>query len=126
MGNEMASASSKGNTTASALNPTAVFSALSNDIRWRAVQLMVDGTKIRATDLAAAVVGRDFDICSKHLVTLAQAGVADRVYGQDRRMLFYFIPEQFRPQPGVVNYGFCVLRFGKATPAGAIPLTGKD
>lgn len=93
------------------LNPTVVFSALSNDIRWRAMQLMADGTKIRATDLAAAL-GRDFDICSKHLSTLAGTGAVNWTPGEDRRMLFYFIPKQFRPRPGVVDFGFCRLRFG--------------
>lgn len=71
---------------------------------------MADGAKIRATDLAAAVK-RDFDNCSKHLVILHNSGAVDWVYGEDRRMLFYFIPKQFLPEPGVVDYGFCRLRF---------------
>src|ERR1035438_5880382 len=81
-------------------DPTALFSALSNDIRWRAMQLMADGAKIRATDLAAALK-RDFDICSKHLSILAASGAADFTPGTDRRMLFYFIPEKFRLGRGI-------------------------
>lgn len=99
--------------TSPALNPTAVFAAFSNDIRWRAIQLMTDGSQIRATDLAA-VVQRDFDICSKHLTILANAGVVTWTRGKDRRTLLYFIPEKYRPQPGVVDYGFCAVRFGDA------------
>lgn len=97
-----------------ALNPTAVFSALSNDIRWRAMQLMADGSKIRATDLAAALK-RDFDKCSKHLSILAASGAAAWAHGEDRRTVVYFIPEKFRLARGIVDYGFCRLRFGGAT-----------
>ena len=74
------------------------------------MKLMADGTKIRATDLAR-MVKRDFDICSKHLTILRAAGVVDWEAGNDRRMLFYFIPAQFRPEPGTLDYGFCRLRF---------------
>ncbi|HXE42264.1 MAG TPA: hypothetical protein VN516_04485 [Candidatus Baltobacteraceae bacterium] len=103
------------------LNPTDIFSALSNDIRWQAMKLMADGTKIRATDLAAAVK-RDFDNCSKHLTILRESGAVDWVYGEDRRMLFYFIPEKFRTEPGVVDYGFCQLRFASAVKEKINPL----
>lgn len=99
--------------TVAALNPTDIFGALSNEIRWRAVELMAGGAKIRATDLAAAL-GRDFDVCSKHLSLLAKAGAADWERGADQRTVLYFIPEQFRPRPGVVDYGFCAARFGAA------------
>lgn len=108
--------------TSPGLDPTAVFAAFSNAIRWRALQLMADGSQIRATDLAAAIQ-RDFDICSKHLTILANTGAVDWTRGQDRRTLLYFIPEQYRPQPGVVDYGFCAVRFGDAVKlAGKIPV----
>jgi hypothetical protein len=97
-------------TSSTQLDPVAVFSAFSNPIRWQAMKLMADGTKIRATDLATTIK-RDFDICSKHLTILHDSGAVDWAYGEDRRMLFYFIPEKFRTEPGVVDYGFCRLRF---------------
>ena len=100
-------------TTVPALNPTDIFGALSNDIRWRAMAMMANGAKICATDLATALK-RDFDICSKHLSLLAKSGAADWMRGEDKRTVLYFIPEQYRPQPGVVDYGFCAVRFGEA------------
>jgi len=111
MNPEPASAPAAAETTVPALNPTDIFGALSNDIRWRAMQLMAGGAKIRATDLATALK-RDFDICSKHLSLLQASGAADWERGQDQRTVLYFIPEQYRPRPGVVDYGFCRLRFG--------------
>ena len=113
MNPEPASAPAATGTTDPALNPTDIFGALSNDIRWRAVQLMAGGAKIRATDLAKAL-GRDFDICSKHLSLLAKSGAADWERGEDQRTVLYFIPEKYRVVPGVVDYGFCAVRFGGA------------
>jgi hypothetical protein len=122
MNPQPASTPAAAGTTVPALNPTDIFGALSNDIRWRALELMAGGAKIRATDLTAAL-GRDFDICSKHLSLLARSGAADWERGEDQRTVLYFIPEQYRPQPGVVDYGFCAVRFGDAAkPAERIPM----
>jgi hypothetical protein len=92
------------------LDALKVLAALSNDIRWQAMQLMANGTAICATD-PAPKVGRDVDTVSKHLRVLQASGAADWRAGEDTRFTFYFVPEKFRPQPGVVDYGFCQFRF---------------
>ena len=92
------------------LDPVTVFAALSNPMRWQAIQLMAGGKKISATDLATAMK-RDFDIASKHLKILRESGAVDWVSGEDRRLVFYFIPSAYRPEPGVVDFGFCTLKF---------------
>jgi hypothetical protein len=107
------------------LNPTDIFGALSNEIRWRALELMAGGAKIRATDLATALK-RDFDICSKHLSLLAKSGAASWERGEDARTVLYFIPEQYRPQPGVVDYGVCAVRFGDAAKPAELIRIAKD
>ena len=99
---------------APALDPVTVLAALANDVRWQAMTMMAGGTGISASDLAAAS-GRDVDSAGKHLRVLRAAGAADWRAGRDTRFTLYFIPEKFRPQPGVVDYGFCRLQFTPPT-----------
>ena len=72
--------------------------------------MMANGQEISASELAAAA-HRQFDISAKQLRILNKIGAVQRKAGKDRRFLMYFIPQQFRPEPGVVDYGFCRLRF---------------
>lgn|GEM_PF-2702343 len=95
---------------APALDPVTVLAALANDVRWQAMTMMANGNGISASDLAA-VSGRDVDSAGKHLRLLRSSGAADWRAGEDTRFTLYFIPEKFRPQPGVVDYGFCRLQF---------------
>jgi hypothetical protein len=74
---------------------------------------MAGGAAISATDLAAAS-GVNVDSAGKHLRVLRAAGAADWRAGEDTRFTHYFIPEKFRPQPGIVDYGFCRLEFPAA------------
>ncbi len=96
------------------LDPVAVFAALGNPMRWQAMQLMAGGKAISATDLATAM-HRDFDIASKHLKILRDSGAVGWMSGTDRRLRFYFIPRKYLLATGVVDYGFCTLKF-PATP----------
>ena len=95
---------------ASALDPVTVLAALANDVRWQAMTMMANGNGISASDLAA-VSGRDVDSAGKHLRVLRSSGAAAWRAGKDTRFTLYFIPEKFRPQPGVVDCGFCRLQF---------------
>jgi len=78
-------------------------------MRWRAILMMAGGRQITATDLATETK-RDFDIASKHLHVLREAGLADSRTGDDHRLVCYFIPTDYLPEPDVVDYGFCRLR----------------
>jgi hypothetical protein len=97
------------------LNPIAVFFALGSKIRWPIVQLLADGTPRTATDVASAL-GRDFDGVSKHLRLMRDAGVVDAGPGEDRRLLFFFIPAANRQEPGLLDYGICTVRVATARP----------
>ncbi len=91
-------------------NAVAALAALGNPIRWRALQMMTNGACVSATDVAADV-RRDFDGVSKHLRLLRASGlVASKPFEADNRYQVYYIPAQFRIMPGILDYGFCVLR----------------
>lgn len=101
---------------ANQLNPIAVFAALGSKIRWPIIQLLADGTPRTTTDLASAL-GRDFDGISKHLRLMREAGVVVAGPGEDRRVLFFFIPPANRRETGVLDYGICTIRVATAKPA---------
>lgn len=92
------------------LDAARVCAALGSPVRWRAFELLAGGAFLTASQVAKAL-GRDFDGVSKHLRLMRSAGViASKPASQDRRFEFYFVPPAYRPVPGVVDYGVCVLR----------------
>jgi DNA-binding transcriptional ArsR family regulator len=94
------------------LDPVAVLFAIGSPVRLPIVQMMADGREMTTSDVAEAL-GRDFDAVSKHMRVLSNAGVADWRIGEDRRLIYYFIPAGRRPEPGVLDYGFCVIRLNR-------------
>lgn len=71
--------------------------------------MLADGRAMSATDVAR-VLKRDFDGISKHLRVLRQAGaVHSQRAEQDQRVELFYIPQESRPQPGVLKYGFIRL-----------------
>ena len=58
----------------------------------------------------AGVVGRDFDGVSKHMRLLREAGLLEGRLGEDRRFLFFYMPERYRRQPGWLDFGICTVR----------------
>lgn len=73
------------------------------------VNIMADGRTLSATELAA-VMKRDLDGIIKHLRILLDAGLLSRKQSeQDARFLLYYMPQAFRPRPGVLDYGSCVI-----------------
>jgi predicted transcriptional regulator len=107
--NDDPSTTTDGAQTEQPLNAIAVFEALGSKVRWPIIQLLADGKPRTATDVAA-VLGRDFDGVSKHLRLLRTIGLVDWCVGQDRRLLFFSIPEKYRRQPGLLDYGVCTVR----------------
>jgi DNA-binding transcriptional ArsR family regulator len=92
------------------------FSALGNPLRWAMVKLIMQRGPQTATDLAA-LLKRDFDGISKHLRVLRAGGVVQAMSGQDRRLIYFYIPKANQPEPGVLDYGKVRLDFRDPTPA---------
>ena len=71
---------------------------------------MADGKMLSATE-AAGLLKRDIDIVMQHFRILRNAGLVSwKPSEQDARFLLYYIPATWRPEPNVLNYGFCVLQ----------------
>jgi predicted transcriptional regulator len=91
------------------LDPVTVFAALSSPTRWRLIQMMADGKMLSASQ-AALALGRQLDGLIKHLQVLRDAGLVNSKYKeQDRRCQLYYIPEVWRTEPEVLDFGFCIL-----------------
>ena len=84
------------------------FAALGSPWRWRMLKMLADGRALSATDVSRAMK-RDFDGVSKHLRVLRQAGVVHSQKGMDRRLELFYIPQENRPEPGVLQWGFVRL-----------------
>jgi hypothetical protein len=85
------------------------YAALGSSIRWSIFKMLASGQELSASMVASALK-RDFDGVSKHLRVMRDAGVVAWRLGEDKRFTVYFIPAANRPEPGVVDYGFCRLR----------------
>ncbi len=105
------SSSTAGATTsgvrAPAVDPRTLFSTLTHPIRLKLLKLMADGRMITATE-AASIMHRDIDIVIQHLRILKNAGLLSwKQSEQDARFLFYYLKPEWRPQPNVLDFGFC-------------------
>jgi len=100
------------------LNPVDVFFAIGHELRWQMLQMLAGGAALCARDVAAALQ-RDFDGVRKHLLVLRDAGAVVAKPATDARFILYSIPEQYRTQPGTVDYGCCVVRFPIRNPPAA-------
>lgn len=90
---------------------TALLAALANPVRLRLVRELMDGRPRSIVQLARPL-RKDPDLISKHLLILRRAGVLVIVQGMDRRYQFFYLPEHFRPAPGVLDFGVAVIRPG--------------
>lgn len=91
------------------LNPVTVCAMVGGKGRWPMLRLLADGRPRTATEVARAL-GRDFDGVSKHLRLLRAKGLLEDRAGEDRRYLFFHLPERFRRTPGWLNFGGCRVR----------------
>ena len=96
----------------SGFEPVALFAVLASPLRWQILQMLKSGETLTASQ-AAAAVRRDFDGVSKHLRVLREAGVLASQPGEDRRHTHYFLPEQFRREPGFLDFGVCRIQLPK-------------
>jgi predicted transcriptional regulator len=90
-------------------DPVALFTVLASPLRWQILQMLKSGETLSASEVAAALK-RDFDGVSKHLRLMQKAGVLGLQFGADRRFTEYFIPAEFRREPGVLDFGVCRVR----------------
>lgn len=103
------SSTSAGAGASAGLDPVAFFAALGSEVRWAIFALLADGTPRTSTQVAA-VLQRDFDGVSKHMRLMREAGVLSAVNSSDRRFVFFTVASEKRREPGVVDYGLCVIR----------------
>jgi hypothetical protein len=95
------------------LDPVTVLAALANVNRWQLVAQMAAGAELTLNAVAQAT-GRGYKAVVKDFNVLYESGAVAVRYGQDGRVGIFFIPEKYRLVPGVVDYGFCAVRFGDA------------
>jgi hypothetical protein len=98
---------------ANVLDPVAVLAALGNPQRWQIMQMLVSGQELTLIGLAATT-GRSYNAVHKDMKVLCAAGVVACRFGADGRVGIFHLPESCRVQPGILDYGFCRLRFAGA------------
>jgi predicted transcriptional regulator len=94
------------------LNPVAVFFALGSEVRWPIVKLLADG-QARSISEIRSVAGSTAENISTQLRVLLVAGVVENRPGEDRRQSVFIIPDACRATPGVLDFGFCVVKLDK-------------
>ena len=95
------------------LNPVLVLTALANVNRLQIIGLMAQGEKLTLNGLVKATK-RSYKAVHKDMDALWAAGAVTMTRGEDKRVGFFYVPEPYLPQPGVVDYGICAVRFGAA------------
>jgi DNA-binding transcriptional ArsR family regulator len=98
------------------LDAVTVLAALGNVNRLQMVALMARGEAQTINGLVAAT-RRSYKSVHKDMDVLYAAGAVAVKYGDDGRLGWFYVPEPYRPQPEVVDYGFCAVRFGDAAKA---------
>ncbi len=95
------------------LDPVKVFFALGSEVRWPIVKLLADG-QARSISEIRSVAGSTAENISKQLRVLLVAGILANRPGEDRRQSVFYIPDAYRATPGVLDFGFCVVKLDKA------------
>ena len=87
------------------------MAAFGNPNRWRMMTLMGQGEAVSVVGMMA-LTGRGYRAVHKDLTILWASGAVAVRWGADKRVGLYHIAKKYYPEPGVVDYGFCRLRFG--------------
>ena len=95
--------------SAPAFDPVTVLFALGSPMRWAMVLWILSRGPMTAKQLSE-VLKADYEGTVKHLAMLRDAGVLTVHAGEDRRNRFYDLPASTRTTPGLIDFGFCVLR----------------
>ena len=107
------------------LDPVTVLAALGNVNRLQMVARMAQGEAQTINELVQAT-GRSYKAVHKDMDVLWSSGAVALRREADGRVGIFYVLEKYRPQPGVVDYGFCAVRFGDAAKLPEISLTAKD
>jgi len=95
------------------LDPVTVLAALANVNRWQMVAQLASGAELTIAEVVQAT-GRSYKAVHKDINVLWSSGAVAVRYGADGRVGIFCIPEKYRLVPGVVDYGFCAVRYGAA------------
>jgi DNA-binding transcriptional ArsR family regulator len=97
----------------STIKPAEFFWALGDATRYGIVGLLVKQGRLSVSQLMEAL-DKPQDTVSKHLRVLRELGVVEARQDDtvDARRQLYAIVEKYRVADGVLDFGFCLLRFG--------------
>ncbi len=95
------------------LDAVTVLAALANINRWQMVAQMARGEMLTLNGLVETTK-RSYKSVHKDMDVLYASGAVAVKFGEDKRVGWFYVPEQYRRQPGVVDYGCCAVRFGDA------------
>ena len=89
--------------------PLKFHAQLTHPVRIWILRQLAQGKELSPKHVATAWK-RKYRAINLHCQSLQEAGLVSWRPGEDRRMDVYFIPEQFRRDPGWLDYGFCRFR----------------
>jgi len=87
-----------------------LFATLNHPTRWRMVEVLAGGRAMSGTDMAG-MFRCELGVALKHLQRLRKTGLLEsRTHSTDTRVTLYYMPEVWRAQPGVLEFGSCRIR----------------
>ena len=90
--------------------PLGFYAQLTHPVRIWILQQLAKGKELTPKQVATAW-GRKYRAINLHCQSLHEAGLVSwRRNENDGRSDIYFMPEQFRREPGWLDYGFCRFR----------------
>ncbi len=89
--------------------PEKFYAQLTHPVRIWILQQLAQGRELTPKQVAAAW-NRKHRAINLHCQSLHEAGLIAWRPNTDRRSDIYFMPEQFRREPGWLDYGFCRFR----------------
>jgi hypothetical protein len=89
--------------------PLRFYAQLTHPVRIWILRQLAQGKELSPKHVAAAWKCK-YRAVNLHCQSLQEAGLVSWRPGEDRRWDVYFLPEQFRREPGWLDYGFCRFR----------------
>jgi hypothetical protein len=93
----------------SRIDPITLFSALRHPIRLKLVRIMAAGRSVSATE-ASELIHHNVNMVIQHFRILEKSGfVSLKRSLVDARVLLYYIPPAYCPEPNLLKFDFCVI-----------------
>jgi DNA-binding MarR family transcriptional regulator len=89
--------------------PLQFYAQLTHPVRIWILRQLAQGKELTPKQVATAWKRKPRAI-NLHCQSLHEAGLISWRPNEDRRSDLYFLPEQFRREPGWLDYGFCRFR----------------